>query len=164
MRNPWLLEPDTSLEWQEAPPRRVQSFESSPFSWRARRSPLQTSPATTSEFITRVASGKETRRSCVLRSNDVIFATRCKNIDNERVFQSRGAVFDSATDHETITGPNFECFSLTSDFQMSANDVDNLVVGVAVDTACPTSGHLVLGEEEFVVVGHHLARETRFGF
>src|SRR5258708_37719324 len=107
---------------------------------------------------------KRKRRSCVLRSNDVIFATRCKNIDYEGVFQGRGAVFDSTTDHETVTGSNVECFSLTSDFQMSANDVDNLVVGVAVGTACPTPGHLVLGEEEFVVVGHHLARETRFRF
>src|SRR5260370_2961496 len=152
------------MEWRETPPRRVHLFESSLFSWRARWPPLQTTTETASEFITRVASGKETRRSCVLRSNDVIFATRCKNIDYERVFQSRGAVFDSTTDHETVTGSNVECFSLTSDFQMSANDVDNLVVGVALDTACPTSGHLVLVEEEFVVVGHHLARETRFRF
>src|SRR5260370_9563869 len=164
MQHPYLFETYRRLECQETPPRRVQLSESSPFSWRARRHPHQTSREMTSEFITRVASGKETRRSCVLRSNDVIFATRCKNIDYEGVFQGRGAVFDSTTDRETVTGSNVECFSLTSDFQMSANDVDNLVVGVAVGTASPTSGHLVLGEEEVVVVGHHLSRETRFRF
>src|SRR5260370_37075114 len=111
MQHPYLFETYRRLECQASPPRRVQSFESSPFSWRARTPPLQTSPATTSEFITRVASGKETRRSCVLRSNDVIFATRCKNIDYERVFQSRGAGFDSTTDHETATGSEVQSFS-----------------------------------------------------
>src|SRR5258708_2415416 len=105
---------------------------------------------------------KKRADSWVFRSNNVILAARSKNIYNERVFQSTGAVFDSAADRETVTGSNVERFSLARDFQMSANDVDNLVVRVAVDTACPASGHLVLGEKEFVVVGHHLPRQTRF--
>src|SRR6266478_3086246 len=97
-------------------------------------------------------------------SNDVVFAAWCEDVDDERVFHSRSAVFDSATDHETVAGSNFEGLSLTSDFQMPANDVDNLIVKMAVYRAHPISDHLVLGDKEFVVVGHHLARQAAFRF
>src|SRR6266404_3631014 len=109
-------------------------------------------------------NNKKSRRPGTWSSN-VIFAAGREHIYDQGIFQSRGSVFDAAADRETVTGPNLECFSLRSDLQMSANHVNNLFVGVAVDRANPTLQHLVLGEKEFVVVRHHLACQTwlRFG-
>ena len=69
----------------------------------------------------------------------------------------------AAPDNESVSRAQFERFSLAVHFQMPAHNVDNLIVRMAVHRTSPPFYHLVLGEEEFVVVGEHAPCQAGFG-
>jgi hypothetical protein len=68
----------------------------------------------------------------------------------------------AAADNKSVPRAQFERFSLAVHFQVPAHNVDNLIVRMAVHRTGPPFYHLVLGEEEFVVVGEHAAGQARF--
>lgn len=71
-------------------------------------------------------------------------------------------MLDAAADHKSVSRAQFERLSLAVHFQMPAHNVDHLIVRMAVHRTSPPFYHLVLGEEEFVVVGEHAAGQAGF--
>jgi hypothetical protein len=56
-------------------------------------------------------------------------------------------VFDAAADDEAVTASNIESCSLAGNFQMTAHNVNGLIVGMAVQASGPSLNHFVLGEK-----------------
>src|SRR5690349_21176142 len=89
-------------------------------------------------------------------SSDVAFSITGKNIDDERVFDGRHGMVISLACDEAVAGA---IAPLSRDAQSAAHDTNNLLMRVAVPGTHPTFFQAVLGEEELVVIGEHLARE-----
>jgi len=72
-------------------------------------------------------------------------------------------VLDVAVDDEAVSGVGVEDFACYVDAKGAADDVDELVVGVAVADSYPALLEVVADEHELVGVGEDLAAHAGFG-
>lgn len=93
----------------------------------------------------------------------IVFADRGEDVEDFGVFEGRGLVGDVAVDDEAIAGVGVEGFAVDLDTDGSADDVDELVVGVAVAGADPALVEVVADEHELVGVGQDLAAHAGLG-
>jgi hypothetical protein len=72
-------------------------------------------------------------------------------------------MFDVAVDNEAVAGMRIEDLAVYVDTDRAADDVDELVVGVAVTCTYPVFVEVVTHEHELIGVGEYLPLHTWFG-
>jgi hypothetical protein len=98
--------------------------------------------------------------SCNQRLLNVVFPARREDIDDQRIVQGRGLMFDTAANHETVARERIERGFANCNSQMSAYDVNDLLVGMTVPGTNPTFLHAVFGEKKLVVVRTNATDKT----
>jgi hypothetical protein len=93
----------------------------------------------------------------------VVFAGGGEDVEDFGGFEGGGLVGDVAVDDEAVAGVSVECSAVDFDADGSADDVDELVVRVAVAGAYPALVEVVADEHELVGVGEDLAAHTGLG-
>ena len=93
----------------------------------------------------------------------VVFAGGGEDVEDFGGFEGGGLVLDVAVDDEAVSGVGFEDFAVDVDADRAADDVDELVVGVAVAGSYPALVEVVADEHELVGVGQDLAAHAGFG-
>jgi hypothetical protein len=69
-------------------------------------------------------------------------------------------MFDTAVNHETVTRAGIERGFANGNSQMSAHDVNDLLVGMTVPGANPTFIHAMFGEKKLIVVRTNATDKT----
>src|SRR5262249_4316173 len=95
-------------------------------------------------FMIGLNEGKELNCRCSLQ---IVFPPRREDVDDQRFFERGSAMFHSAAHDERVARSNLERFSFASDLQMAMDDVDDLIVQMAVHCAHPALHHFVLSEK-----------------
>ena len=93
----------------------------------------------------------------------VVFAGGGEDVEDFGGFESGGLVLDVAVDDEAVSGVGVEDFAGYVYADGSADDVDELVVGVAVAGSDPALVEVVADEHELVGVGEDLAAHAGLG-
>jgi hypothetical protein len=100
----------------------------------------------------------------VLRRWCVVLAVRREDVEDLGLFKSRGLVLDSTGDEEGVAGAGFEAAVRMLEDQVSADDVDELLMCMTVASARPAFMHAVADKHHVGAVTHHLTPKTVFGF
>jgi hypothetical protein len=93
----------------------------------------------------------------------VVFAGGGEDVEDFGGLEGGGLMLDVAVDDEAVSGVGVEDFAVYIDADGSADDVDELVVGVAVAGSDPALLEVVADEHELVSVGEDLALHAGFG-
>jgi hypothetical protein len=93
----------------------------------------------------------------------IVFAGRGEDVEDFGGFEGGGLMFDVAVDDEAVSGVGFEDFSRNVYAEGAADDVDELVMWVAVTGSDPALLEVVADEHELVGVGEDLAAHAGFG-
>ena len=93
----------------------------------------------------------------------VVFAGGGEDVEDFGGFEGGSLVLDVAVDDEAVSRVGVEDFSVDVDADGSADDVDELVVGVAVPGSDPALVEVVADEHEVIGVGEDLAAHAGFG-
>ncbi len=93
----------------------------------------------------------------------VVFAGGGEDVEDFGGFEGGGLVLDVAVDDEAVSGVGFEDFAVDVDADGAADDVDKLVMRVAVAGSYPALLEVVADEHELVSVGQDLAAHAGFG-
>ena len=93
----------------------------------------------------------------------VVFAVGREDVEDFGVFEGGGLVLDAAGDEEAVAGVGVEGAAGMLEADAAADDVDHLLVRVAVLGADPALLHGVADQHHRGAVGHDLALEAGFG-
>ena len=93
----------------------------------------------------------------------VVFAGGGEDVEDFGGIEGGGLVLDVAIDDEAVSSVGFEDFAVDVDADGAADDVHELVVGVAVAGSYPALVEVVADEHELVSVGEDLAAHAGFG-
>ena len=87
-----------------------------------------------------------------------------KYIDDVRGLDGRGLMFYSTANNKTVTCTRIKLLTGTANLEVTGDDVNNLIMRMAVGSTHPALFHPMLGEKQFVIVGPDATYQTRLGF
>src|SRR5215472_8342457 len=82
----------------------------------------------------------------------ILLAPGSEHVNHMRGLQSRGLMFYTAAHHETVSGADFECLAGAVHLQATGDDVNDLLMRMAVGSANPAFFHAMLRQKQFSVV------------
>src|ERR1700722_20713183 len=93
----------------------------------------------------------------------VFLAVRREDVKNIRRFKSRSLMLDAPVNYDAVAGAHLPTFAFGLKEDMPADDVDHLMMGMAVARALPTFLKGVTHEHEMRVVREDLANHAGLG-
>ena len=86
-----------------------------------------------------------------------------KSIYNVRGLDGRGLMFHSTANYKTVTRTRIKLLTGTANLEVTGDDVNNLIMRMAVGNTDPALFHPMLCEKQFVIVDADAAYQTVFG-